>query len=72
MKQMIELAERNSDLQLALDYALGVLEHYEPKDSRAMSDEFVSMAAIACDCANEECRQILTRATAAMKKDDGE
>jgi hypothetical protein len=59
---------RSRDLQLALDWALGVLERYEPTDSRAVSDEFVSAAAIACDCANEECREILRAALRAQSE----
>jgi hypothetical protein len=62
---------RSRDLQLALDWALGVLERYEPTDSRAVSDEFVSAAAIACDCANEECREILRTALRARGEEVG-
>jgi hypothetical protein len=55
---------RNADLALALDYALIVLGKYEAPDSRAVTDEFVAMAAISCDCANEACREILRNAIA--------
>jgi hypothetical protein len=55
---------RGADLALALDWALAVLGKYEPGDSRAVSDEFASAAAIACDLANDECRQILAAAIA--------
>ncbi len=55
---------RVDDLQLALDWALGVLGKLEPGDSRSVSNEFVSAAAVACGCANEECREILRAARA--------
>jgi hypothetical protein len=68
----LEGVARCADLQLALDWALQVLERYEPGDSRAVSDEFVSAAAIACDCANQECRDILRAALNSTSPKGGE
>lgn len=57
---------RPSDLQLALDLALAWLVRYEPSDSRAVSNEFVAMAAIACGQNDnlDECRRIIRTALA--------
>jgi hypothetical protein len=52
---------RIADLELALDLALARLVHLEPGDSRAVSNEFVAMAAISCNIRDnlDECRQII-------------
>lgn len=55
---------RIADLELALDYALRLLVIFEPGDSRALSNVFVSMVAILCNVTNEESRQILRAAIA--------
>jgi hypothetical protein len=52
---------RQERLELALGYALNILSRNEPGDSRAVSDEFVSMASILCDHDNQEALDILTR-----------
>ena len=44
---------RVSQLEAALELALLILEAREPQDSRAVSDEFVAMAAVLAECANE-------------------
>lgn len=55
-----ELLTRIADLELALDLALNWLGEQEPGDSRAVSNEFVAMAAIRCEQDNlEECRSII-------------
>lgn len=53
---------RVEDLKLAIDWALGILIQYEPGDSRAVSDAFVSASAISCDIPNDEAREILRKA----------
>ena len=57
---------QQSDLKLALDWALSVLIQFEPGDSRAVSDEFVAAAAIQAgiDDNAEECGEILHAAMA--------
>lgn len=40
-------------LQAAVDFALALRFPEEPTDSRAVSDQFVAIAAIACDCDRE-------------------
>jgi len=41
-----QLDQENTCLRKALTVALAALEKYEPGDSRAVSDEFVAMAAV--------------------------
>ena len=53
------------DLQLALDVALSWLTPYEPGDSRAVSDGFVAMAAIACNLDDVESSRVILRAALA-------
>jgi hypothetical protein len=57
---------READLELALDLALRWLFPHEPPDSRAVSNEFVAMAAIFCGQADnlDECRSIIRDAIA--------
>jgi hypothetical protein len=57
---------RIADLELALELALAWLSRFEPGDSRAVSDEFVAMAAILCEARtdHDECRQIIRDAIA--------
>ncbi len=67
------MTTRVADLELALDYALGVLVKFEPPDSRAVSNEFVAMAAIRCEQDRlEECREILRAAIAIEAAQAGE
>jgi hypothetical protein len=55
--------ERVADLELALDLALNQLSEFEPGDSRAVSNEFVAMAAIRCEAGSlSECRDIIRAA----------
>jgi hypothetical protein len=59
---------RVADLELALDYALAVLGEFELGDSRAVSDEFVAMAAIRCGAGDpDDCRVVLGRALEAVQ-----
>ena len=53
------MTQREKDLTLALSWALDILIQFEPGDSRAVSDEFVSASAILMDYTNQECRDIL-------------
>ena len=53
------LYERIVDLESALRLALHILWGFEPPDSRAVSDEFVAMAAVLANCANNESMQII-------------
>jgi len=56
--------ERIVALENALGLALYYLEKHEPKDSRAVSSEFVAMAAVQADMANPECDKIIQVALA--------
>jgi hypothetical protein len=57
------LLSRIADLELVADLALGTLGEQEPSDSRAVSDEFVAMAAIRCGQDGlGECREIVRKA----------
>lgn len=53
---------RLNKVELALQLALNWLIKYEPPDSRAVSNEFVAMAAISCGCDNEKCIEIIQNA----------
>lgn len=55
---------RTEQLQAALDLALCRLIRFEPGDSRAVSGEFVAMAAVACDCVNDAALRIIKDALA--------
>jgi hypothetical protein len=69
MEQDGGASERVADLELALDLALRHLIRFEPGDSRAVSDEFVAMAAIQCGLFDRlgECRDIIR---AAIERDE--
>ena len=63
----LEAAEaRVGDMQLALDWSMGVAGALEPGDSRAVSNEFVAAFSIQCDQTErlDECRDILRTALA--------
>lgn len=51
-----------SDLREALGLALAYLSRFEPGDSRAVSDEFVAMAAVQCGIGDDACMAIINRA----------
>ncbi len=51
----------------ALDLALCYLGKFEPGDSRAVSNEFVAMAAIATGDFNDDCIAIVDAAAAVIK-----
>lgn len=54
------LACRTDNLQKALDLALHILSASEPSDSRAVSDEFVAMAAVSCGVdVSDSCMQVI-------------
>jgi hypothetical protein len=59
-----EQERRMADLQMVADLALNTLTQFEPGDSRAVSDEFVAMAAIQCGQTDrlDECREIIRAA----------
>lgn len=63
-----DMSQRIDDLRLALGFALDKLIQFEPPDSRAVSNEFVAMAAIHAgfDDRLDECRQIIRDAASAM------
>jgi hypothetical protein len=46
-------------LQAALDLALSWLAPHEPGDSRAVSPEFVAMAAVASGAADDACMTVI-------------
>ena len=62
--EVAALREAEGDLKLALEWALEILGRYEPGDSRAVSDEFVSAYAVLCGLTDrrEEARAILLQA----------
>lgn len=55
-----------ADLKAALDLALARLIVNEPGDSRAVSDEFVAMAAVASGSYNGSCMTIINRELAKL------
>ena len=56
--------------KLALELALVLLEKYEPGDSRAVSDEFVAMAAILCDVStSDDCVGLIRNAMDKARKE---
>jgi len=56
---------RIADLEQALSLALDILIQHEPADSRAVSDEFVSMTAVLCDLSDlSSAREIIAKASA--------
>jgi hypothetical protein len=52
------LTGRVEELQAALDLALAWLTPFEPGDSRAVSDEFFAMAAIACEVSGDRANHL--------------
>ena len=68
--------DHSEKYKLALELALILLFKYEPGDSRAVSDEFVAMAAIHSDAnTSDDCVELVRRAIArevAMKNESGE
>lgn len=50
------------ELREALGLALKILEPNEPGDSRAVSNEFVAMAAVHAGVSNPECGEIIRKA----------
>jgi len=63
--QQLDLySKREEDLALALNLALEWLIRREPGDSRAVSNEFVAMAAIEAGLTDEACRQVIRDALA--------
>mgnify|MGYP001616822695 CR=1 FL=1 len=51
--------DRTTKLDMALKLALKMLAPYEPPDSRAVSKEFVALAAISANIDNEKCLEIV-------------
>jgi hypothetical protein len=64
--RIMALSKRTVELQKALDLALANLVRFEPPDSRAVSDEFVAMSAMAAggDIVNADCHRIIDAALA--------
>lgn len=54
--------DRTTKLDMALKLALNMLIKYEPPDSRGVSPEFVSMAAVSCNVDTENCIEIIEKA----------
>lgn len=50
------------NLREALGLALVYLERFEPGDSRAVSDEFVALAAVQCGLGDDACMAVIRRA----------
>jgi len=65
-------ADRIRDLSDALNLALAWLVQYEPGDSRAVSNEFVAMAAVLCDNSDDDCRSVIASAIEARRAADSE
>ena len=53
-----------NDLRTALALAVRLLERHEPTDSRAVSDEFVALAAISCGVDDQDHWNIINSALA--------
>jgi len=51
----------------ALDLAVAMLAPYEPGDSRAVSDEFVALASIVADCANDDTWRVIDAALSRIR-----
>jgi hypothetical protein len=47
------------DLEEALKLAVGLLAPLEPGDSRAVSNEFVALAAVQCGMATDDVMQVI-------------
>lgn len=62
---------RIAALEAALNLALEILVKFEPGDSRAVSNEFVAMAAVACNLDDQTAAQELIR-TALSAQPGGE
>lgn len=55
-----ELVDNSEKYKLALELALILLHRYEPGDSRAVSDDFVAMAAILSDAnTSDDCVDLI-------------
>lgn len=61
------LAARVAQVEPALKVAVAMLSCREPGDSRAVSDEFVALAAVECGCADAECMRVIDTALAAWR-----
>lgn len=46
-------------LKKALTLAVNMLAHYEPGDSRAVSNEFVALAAVQCDLVDDAVMKVI-------------
>jgi len=60
--------ERDEQLRKALSVALGMLHQHEPPDSRAVSSEFVALAAVECGIDNGASRAVIDAAFDKMKE----
>lgn len=71
MNKTVELGgPRASALEVtekALRLAVNMLSQYEPPDSRAVSDEFVALAAVSCGIANADAVRIIDAALQASE-----
>ena len=67
--RIMALSKRTVELQKALDLALAKLVRFEPPDSRAVSDEFVAMSAMAAggEIVTADCHRIIDAALAAER-----
>lgn len=59
-------APPSEEVVKALNLALEMLGRYEPGDSRAVSDEYVAMAAVAAGRADAKCVRVIDRALSAL------
>lgn len=60
-----ELVAEIERLKEALSLAVQMLFPYEPGDSRAVSDEFVALAAVDCGLADDKCMKVIRDSLAA-------
>lgn len=63
-----DAAQEMADVREALDLALEILGQREPTDSRAVSDEYVAMAAAGTPHHNDKGREIIRARLAALSK----
>jgi len=67
-----QLEQENSCLRKALSVATSMLIHHEPPDSRAVSDEFVAIAAVQSGDMSMPVMTVIDRAIIRVNEQKGE
>lgn len=70
-KYIVDAVNSHEPLKAALDLALAYMSKFEPGDSRAVSDEFVAMAAVAAGDFSEPVMLVIRNATLALLGKEG-